>query len=165
MGGKKEDLCFQMTRGGGFAGKRDGLCYKNTLATYSHIHALGTPSWAKAMVEAAALYKAGLSPTPFGRSSPLRSQRWMVYLIFWEEKSDKSFSHYRGKLNVLHADTDHRHKHLGQWTCPAIAGWQFEQISPLRKSAQELWASAGSVRDKKSFDYLCHQTVAGEINK
>ena len=55
--GKKEDLCFRMTRGGGFAGKRDGLCYKNTLATYTHIHALGTPSWAKAMVEAAALYR------------------------------------------------------------------------------------------------------------
>ncbi len=73
--GKTEDLCFRMTRGGGFADKRDGLCYKNTLATYSHIHALGTSSWAKAMVEAAALYKAGLSPTPFGRSSPLRSRR------------------------------------------------------------------------------------------
>jgi len=56
--GKKEELCFRMTRGGGFAGKRDGLCYKNTLATYSHIHALGTPSWANAMVEAAGLYMA-----------------------------------------------------------------------------------------------------------
>ena len=55
--GKKEELCFRMTRGGGFAGKRDGLCYKNTLATYSHIHALGTPSWANAMVEACALYQ------------------------------------------------------------------------------------------------------------
>ena len=55
--GKIEDLCFRMTRGSGFSGRRDGLCYKNTLATYTHIHALGTPSWAKAMVEAAALYR------------------------------------------------------------------------------------------------------------
>jgi cobyrinic acid a,c-diamide synthase len=50
--GKAEDLAFCVKRGEGFAGNRDGLCYKNTLATYTHIHALGTPSWAKAMVEA-----------------------------------------------------------------------------------------------------------------
>jgi len=56
--GKSEDLAFRMIRGGGFDGKADGLCYKNTLATYSHIHALGTPSWAEAMVEASALYNA-----------------------------------------------------------------------------------------------------------
>ena len=56
-GGKTEDLCFRMTRGSGFAGRRDGLCYKNTLATYTHIHALGTPFWAGAMVEAAASYR------------------------------------------------------------------------------------------------------------
>ena len=57
-GGKAEDLAFRMTRGTGFAGERDGLCYKNTLATYSHVHALGTPAWAVAMVEASALYHA-----------------------------------------------------------------------------------------------------------
>ncbi len=56
--GKSEDLAFRMIRGGGLDGKGDGLCYKNTLATYSHIHALGTPSWAEAMVEASALYQA-----------------------------------------------------------------------------------------------------------
>ncbi|NVM21273.1 MAG: cobyrinate a,c-diamide synthase [Desulfobacterales bacterium] len=50
--GEAGDLAFRMTRGIGFAGKRDGLCYKNTLATYTHVHALGTPSWAEAMVEA-----------------------------------------------------------------------------------------------------------------
>jgi cobyrinic acid a,c-diamide synthase len=56
--GKSEDLAFRMIRGGGFDGRGDGLCCKNTLATYSHIHALGTPSWAEAMVEASALYHA-----------------------------------------------------------------------------------------------------------
>lgn len=55
--GKAEDLAFRMVRGEGFDGKGDGLCYKNTLATYSHIHALGTPSWADKMVEAAVLYQ------------------------------------------------------------------------------------------------------------
>ena len=55
--GASEDLAFRMVRGEGFNGKGDGLCYKNTLATYSHIHALGTPSWAEAMVEASALYR------------------------------------------------------------------------------------------------------------
>jgi cobyrinic acid a,c-diamide synthase len=49
--GKTDDLAFRVTRGVGLADKRDGVCYQNTLATYTHVHALGTPSWAKAMVE------------------------------------------------------------------------------------------------------------------
>jgi cobyrinic acid a,c-diamide synthase len=56
--GNSQDLVFRMVRGEGFDGKRDGLCYKNTLATYSHIHALGTPSWAKAMTKASIMYGA-----------------------------------------------------------------------------------------------------------
>jgi len=59
--GKLEDLAFRMVRGSGFHGKGDGLCYKNTLATYSHIHALGTPSWARSMVQAARSYREGLT--------------------------------------------------------------------------------------------------------
>ncbi|MBN1841042.1 MAG: cobyrinate a,c-diamide synthase [Deltaproteobacteria bacterium] len=55
--GKPEDLAFRMVRGEGFDGRSDGLCYKKTLATYTHIHALGTPSWAEKMVEAAVLYQ------------------------------------------------------------------------------------------------------------
>ena len=55
--GKKDQLAFQMVRGGGLDGTMDGLCYKNTLATYTHLHALGTPSWAKAMVKAARAYR------------------------------------------------------------------------------------------------------------
>jgi cobyrinic acid a,c-diamide synthase len=59
--GSTEDLAFQMVRGTGFYEKGDGLCYKNTLATYSHVHALGTPSWAGAMVKAARSYRDGLA--------------------------------------------------------------------------------------------------------
>ena len=55
--GENNDLVFKMKRGTGFIDKRDGICYKNVLATYTHLHALGTPSWAKALVRNAILYK------------------------------------------------------------------------------------------------------------
>jgi cobyrinic acid a,c-diamide synthase len=55
--GNDEDLVFNMKRGNGFINKKDGLSYKNVLATYTHIHALGTPSWAEAMVSNAISYK------------------------------------------------------------------------------------------------------------
>ncbi|QTA91030.1 cobyrinate a,c-diamide synthase [Desulfonema magnum] len=48
--GEDEDLVFAMKRGAGFINNRDGICYKNVLATYTHIHALGMPSWGEAMV-------------------------------------------------------------------------------------------------------------------
>ena len=43
--GNLNDLSFRVKRGVGFAEGRDGLVYKNCLALYSHIHALGTPEW------------------------------------------------------------------------------------------------------------------------
>ncbi|RLC26653.1 MAG: cobyrinic acid a,c-diamide synthase [Deltaproteobacteria bacterium] len=55
--GNDEDLVFNMKKGNGFINKKDGVCYKNVLATYTHIHALGTPSWATAMVSNAISYK------------------------------------------------------------------------------------------------------------
>jgi cobyrinic acid a,c-diamide synthase len=55
--GNDRDLAFSMKRGVGVINKRDGLCYKNVLATYTHIHALGTPSWAHAMVQNAISYR------------------------------------------------------------------------------------------------------------
>lgn len=48
---------FKMLRGQGIMNKRDGLCYKNTLATYTHIHALGSPAWVDAMIKCATKYK------------------------------------------------------------------------------------------------------------
>ena len=48
--GRSEDLVFSMVRGTGFSDQRDGVRYKNVLALYTHIHALGTPDWALAMV-------------------------------------------------------------------------------------------------------------------
>ena len=55
--GTDKDLVFGMKRGSGFLNKRDGVCYKNVLATYTHIHALGTPLWAEALVRNAMAYK------------------------------------------------------------------------------------------------------------
>jgi len=55
--GTDKDLAFAMKRGAGFIHKRDGVCKKNVLATYTHIHSLGTPSWAGIMVRNAAAYK------------------------------------------------------------------------------------------------------------
>jgi cobyrinic acid a,c-diamide synthase len=65
--GKDNDLAFAMKRGIGFLNKRDGVCYKNVLATYTHIHALGTTSWAGALVRNAMAYKNSRS----GLRSPL----------------------------------------------------------------------------------------------
>ncbi|MDH3394383.1 MAG: cobyrinic acid a,c-diamide synthase, partial [Desulfobulbaceae bacterium] len=48
--GRDEDLALSMKRGVGFSGGRDGLVYKNVLALYTHIHAVGTPHWAEALV-------------------------------------------------------------------------------------------------------------------
>lgn len=48
--GSDADMAFEMKRGTGFANRRDGISYKNVFATYTHIHALGVPAWATAMV-------------------------------------------------------------------------------------------------------------------
>jgi cobyrinic acid a,c-diamide synthase len=52
-----DSLVFHVQRGAGLMDGKDGICFKNVLATYTHIHALGTPSWAKAMVDVAISYK------------------------------------------------------------------------------------------------------------
>jgi cobyrinic acid a,c-diamide synthase len=51
---KGAKFAYQIRRGHGIDGKRDGILYKNMLATYTHLHALGTPSWAEAFVSLAA---------------------------------------------------------------------------------------------------------------
>lgn len=48
---------FKMKRGQGIKQKSDGVCYKNVLATYTHLHAYGAPEWAEGLVNRAALYK------------------------------------------------------------------------------------------------------------
>lgn len=48
---------FSMRRGKGIKDKRDGICYKNVLATYTHIHALGSPAWTDGLINCAVKYR------------------------------------------------------------------------------------------------------------
>lgn len=59
---KRKDIyfAFKMNRGEGIINKMDGLCYKNLLATYTHIHALGTPEWAEGLSRKAKEYRRNL---------------------------------------------------------------------------------------------------------
>ena len=50
-------LAFKVKRGYGINGKRDGLCYKNVLASYTHLHALGTRDWAKTIITQAKRFR------------------------------------------------------------------------------------------------------------
>jgi cobyrinic acid a,c-diamide synthase len=51
-------FAFRVRSGFGFDGRHDGLCLGNVLAMYTHVHALGTVSWARSIVEQAAAFKA-----------------------------------------------------------------------------------------------------------
>jgi cobyrinic acid a,c-diamide synthase len=53
----KLTFAFKVKRGSGMDGEHDGLCYKNALATYCHIHALGATNWAASFVRAANSYR------------------------------------------------------------------------------------------------------------
>jgi cobyrinic acid a,c-diamide synthase len=55
----KEDLrfAFRVLRGYGFDGGRDGLCHRNVLASYTHLHALGTDQWAPSLLRAARRFR------------------------------------------------------------------------------------------------------------
>jgi cobyrinic acid a,c-diamide synthase len=59
-GGSADELtfAFHVRRGKGFGGERDGLCYRNVLAAYTHIHALAAQQWAPSLVAAAARFRA-----------------------------------------------------------------------------------------------------------
>ncbi|MFQ5616945.1 MAG: hypothetical protein ACE5GO_10880 [Anaerolineales bacterium] len=46
-------FAYRVTRGNGVDGQHDGLLYKNVLASYTHLHALGAPGWAAGFVRAA----------------------------------------------------------------------------------------------------------------
>ena len=49
----KVKTAFKVRRGSGFDYGRDGLIYKNVLASFCHMHALGEKEWAKAFVDTA----------------------------------------------------------------------------------------------------------------
>ncbi len=54
--GPEAPMAFNVSRGAGIGGHREGLLFKNVLATYTHLHALGCPLWAQALVRRAREY-------------------------------------------------------------------------------------------------------------
>ena len=50
-------FAFRMKRGKGILDGMDGFCYRNILATYTHLHALGTGEWVHGVMNSAANYK------------------------------------------------------------------------------------------------------------
>jgi len=50
-------FAYKVKRGWGFDGEKDGLTYKNVLATYSHIHALGCDEWADGLFKKARTWR------------------------------------------------------------------------------------------------------------
>lgn len=50
------DCVFRVLRGHGLDGMRDGMCVRNVLATYVHVHSLGEPLWARGIVDRARAY-------------------------------------------------------------------------------------------------------------
>lgn len=43
-------FAYQIEKGKGIAGKKDGIVYKNLFASYVHLHASGTPEWAQSFI-------------------------------------------------------------------------------------------------------------------
>lgn len=54
----EEDVrfAFKVSRGSGVDGVRDGICKKNLLATFTHVHAAGNQTWAKSLFDAASAH-------------------------------------------------------------------------------------------------------------
>ena len=50
-------FAFRMRRGQGIHEQMDGLCYKNVLATYTHLHAYGAEEWVQGMIAKAEDFK------------------------------------------------------------------------------------------------------------
>ncbi len=57
---KDHEMAFKMERGKGILEKKDGFFKHNTFGTYTHIHALGSPSWAPSLIQKATAYKSSL---------------------------------------------------------------------------------------------------------
>jgi cobyrinic acid a,c-diamide synthase len=51
------EMAFKMERGKGILEKKDGFFKNNTFGTYTHIHALGSPSWAPSLIEKARAFR------------------------------------------------------------------------------------------------------------
>ncbi len=57
---REEDTytAFNVLKGTGLDGRREGICRNNVMAGFTHLHALGTPEWAEALVVKAREHRA-----------------------------------------------------------------------------------------------------------
>jgi cobyrinic acid a,c-diamide synthase len=53
---------YRLRRGNGLGKGRDGLVYRNVLASYTHLHAAGSPGWAEGLVARARAYAGETRP-------------------------------------------------------------------------------------------------------
>ena len=53
------ETAYAVEKGSGVGEGRDGLIWRQVLASYLHLHAQGTPAWAEGLVAAARRYRAG----------------------------------------------------------------------------------------------------------
>ncbi|MFZ5822314.1 MAG: cobyrinate a,c-diamide synthase [Chloroflexota bacterium] len=54
---KEITTSYRLTRGNGLGDGRDGVLYRNVLASYTHLHSGGAPDWANGLVHSAQLYR------------------------------------------------------------------------------------------------------------
>ncbi len=59
-GNEKISTVFDLKRGTGIKDKRDGMVYKNVLATFVHIHSTGTPEWLESFIRCIKQHKKSL---------------------------------------------------------------------------------------------------------
>jgi cobyrinic acid a,c-diamide synthase len=72
-GGVEGPTALSVERGAGLGRGRDGLCARNVVATYMHLHALGTGGWAAGVVGAALRHAArGARPRSPARAGGIR---------------------------------------------------------------------------------------------
>lgn len=57
--GEEPPMAFNVKRGYGMNGRSDGLMYANTVALYTHVHALGVEGWAESFADSARAHAGG----------------------------------------------------------------------------------------------------------
>jgi cobyrinic acid a,c-diamide synthase len=57
-------VAYCLVRGEGLGSGRDGLVYRNVLASYTHLHAAGSPGWASGLVSRARAYANEVTHAP-----------------------------------------------------------------------------------------------------
>jgi cobyrinic acid a,c-diamide synthase len=68
---------YQVRRGHGIDGRVDGIFYKNMFASYTHVHVLGVPEWAKSFVTLALRYREGQAGSEASRTPAGLISRYM----------------------------------------------------------------------------------------